>query len=67
MRRIAPVVWLLLPSSHITFLMKGNLAVFDVSSQGHDLVGVHISLIKFLLFCRHRAQLFTERSIGRIC
>jgi len=27
-----------------------NLAVFDVSSQGHDLVGVHFSLIKFLLY-----------------
>ena len=27
-----------------------NLAVFDVSSQGHDLVSVHFSLIKFLLY-----------------
>ncbi len=28
---------------------KGNWAVFDVSSQGYDLVGVHFSLIQFLL------------------
>jgi len=27
-----------------------NLAVFDVSSQGHDLVGFHFSQIKFLLY-----------------
>src|SRR5258706_2198860 len=27
-----------------------KLAVFDVSSQGHDLVGVHFSLIQFLLY-----------------
>lgn len=29
---------------------KWNLTVCDVSSQGHDLVGVHFSLIKFLLY-----------------
>ncbi len=37
-----------------------KLAVFDVSSQGHGLVGVHVSLIKFLLY--PKAELDSDES-----
>ncbi len=39
---------------------KGNLAVYEVSSQSHDLVGVHFSLIKFLLY--PKAELDSDES-----
>ena len=40
-----------------------NLAVFDVSSQGHDLVGVHFSLIKFLLYPQAELDIDESRQV----
>jgi hypothetical protein len=42
---------------------KWNLAVFDVSSQGHDLVGVHVSLIKFLLSPKAELDIDESRQV----
>ena len=42
---------------------KWNLAVFDVSSQGHDLVGVHFSLIKFLLYPKAELGIDESRQV----
>ncbi len=42
---------------------KWNLAVFDVSSQGHDLVGVHFSLIKFLLHSKAELDIDESRQV----
>jgi hypothetical protein len=40
-----------------------NLAVFDVSSQGHDLVGVHFSLIKFRLSPKAELDIDESRQV----
>ena len=40
-----------------------NLAVFDVSSQGHDLVGVQFSLVKFRLSPKAELDIDESRQV----
>ncbi len=42
---------------------KWNLAVFDISGQGHDLVGIRFSLIKFRLHPKAELDIAESRQV----